>query len=164
VNHIGGLPAVNRFCHDQGWLHTRMNHLMMAWRTRKAHNLTTPRDVAAMLRAIDGDRLIDRKVSEGMWSLLRDQRIIDRIPAGLPKRPGLEVGNKSGTMLSVIHDAAIVRGPGLRYLLVIMIDRPRDEDPADAYCRRVSSLVYSALAPAARPAVLSPGPPGSRLP
>ena len=85
--------------------------------------------MSAMLRAIDSDRLEDRRVSEQMWSLLRDQRIVDRIPAGLPKNAGLQVGNKTGTMLSVVHDAAIVRGKGLRYLLVIMIDRPTDEDP-----------------------------------
>lgn len=150
VDHVGGLRAINRFCAEQGWTHTRMNHKMMAWRTRKRHNLTTARDVAAMLRAIDGKTLVDERVSEEMWVLLRDQKIVDRIPAGLPKNAKLEVGNKTGTMLSVVHDAGIVRGPGVRYLLVIMIDRPRDEPPADAYCRKVSSLVYAALAPQPR--------------
>lgn len=150
VNSLGGLAPVNRYCREHGWLHTRMNHLMMKWQHQGMHNLTTARDVADMLRAIDSDRLDDRRVSEQMWSLLRDQRIVDRIPAGLPKKAGLLVGNKTGTMLSVVHDAAIVRGNGLRYLLVIMIDRPTDEDPADAYCRNVSRTVYQALRPERR--------------
>jgi beta-lactamase class A len=147
VTSLGGLGPVNRFCREHGWLHTRMNHLMMKWRRQGTPNLTTARDVAAMLRAIDSDHLEDRRVSEQMWSLLRDQRIVDRIPAGLPKNAGLQVGNKTGTMLSVVHDAAIVRGKRLRYLLVIMIDRPTDEAPADAYCRKVSRRVYEALEP-----------------
>jgi beta-lactamase class A len=147
VDHLGGLGPVNRFCVLQGWTHTRMNHKMMAWRTRKAHNLTTARDVASMLRGIDAGELVDREVSSELWELLKDQKIVDRIPAGLPKGAPVDVGSKTGTMLSVVHDAAIVRGPGVRYLLVIMIDGPRSEAGADAYCRRVSAAVYQALRP-----------------
>lgn len=145
VDHVGGLGRINRFCAGQGWSRTRMNHKMMAWRTRKAHNVTTARDVAAMLRSIDAGTLVSRPVSEGLWKLLRDQEIVDRIPAAIPKRPDVEVGNKTGTMLSVVHDAGIVRGPGVRYLLVIMINRPRSEDAADAFCRSVSARVWKAL-------------------
>lgn len=147
VDHVGGLFRINRFCRQQGWSRTRMSHKMMAWRTRKAHNVTTARDVAAMLRAIDTGELVSPGVSEGLWRLLRDQQIVDRIPAGLPKGAGVEVGNKTGTMLSVIHDAGIVRGDGVRYLLVVMINGPRSEAAADAFCRRISARVYRALAP-----------------
>ena len=147
VDHVGGLGPVNRFCAFQGWAHTRMNHKMMAWRTRKAHNLTTARDVASMLRSVDSGTLVNRRVSSELWELLTDQEIVDRIPAGIPKGAPVEVGSKTGTMLSVIHDAAIVRGEGVRYLLVIMIDGPGSEPKADAYCRRVSAAVYRALKP-----------------
>ena len=147
VDHVGGLAQVNAFCRRQGWTQTRMSHKMMAWRTRKAHNVTTARDIAAMLRAIDDRTLVSAAASEALWKTLRDQQIVDRIPAGLPRTPGLQVGNKTGTMLAVVHDAAIVRGAGTWYLLVILIERPFREDPADAYCRRVSRLVYDALRP-----------------
>ncbi|HTE17561.1 MAG TPA: serine hydrolase, partial [Armatimonadota bacterium] len=147
VDHVGGLAQVNAFCRRQGWTHTRMNHKMMAWRTRKAHNVTTARDMAAMLRAIDDRTLVSAQASESLWKTLQDQKIVDRIPAGLPTVPGLRVGNKTGTMLAVVHDVGIVRGAGTRYLLVILIERPVQENPADAYCRRVSRLVYEALRP-----------------
>jgi beta-lactamase class A len=165
VDHVGGLGRVNAFCAEHGWGHTRMSHKMMAWRSKNGQNVTTARDVAAMLRSIDSGELVSPEVSDYLWGLLKDQEIVDRIPAGLPGDAGLEVGNKTGTMLSVIHDAGIVRGEDVRYLLVIMIDRPRAEPPADLYCRKVSAMVYRALA--TRPAErldrsASPAPPPGR--
>jgi len=147
VDHVGGLGPVNAFCREQGWSQTRMYHKMMAWRTRKAHNTTSARDVASVLRAIDDRTLVSEAASRSLWNTLRQQKIVDRIPAALPNSAGLQVGNKTGTMLAVVHDAAIVRGKGLRYLLVILIARPTSEARADAYCREVSAHVYRSLRP-----------------
>lgn len=139
---VGGLPAVNQFCREQGWRDTRMNYYFRDWRTRKGHNLTSARDVAAMLRAIDRGRLVNAGVSASIWQMLRDQTMRQRIPAGIPEGSSVEVGNKTGTLLTVLHDAAIVRSPNARYLLCILTASPRSEPAGDAYCRRVSRVVW----------------------
>jgi beta-lactamase class A len=145
AQHLGGLPAVNRFCREQGWRDTEMNYYFRDWRTRRRQNLTSARDVAAMLRAIDRRALVSPAASETLWSLLKDQTMRQRIPAGLPLDARAEVGNKTGTLLSVVHDAAIIRAPGAHYLLCILIDHPRSEAAGDAYCRQVSRAVWEAM-------------------
>lgn len=145
AEYAGGLEAINRFCREQGWNETEMNYYFRDWRTRRKHNLTSARDVAAMLRAIDRRELVSPAASEHLWRLLLDQSMRQRIPAGIPRDAGAEVGNKTGTLVSALHDAAIVRSPQAHYLLVILTANPRSEPAGDAYCREVSSAVWEAV-------------------
>lgn len=147
VDQIGGLRRVNDYARRHGLRGTRMVRKMLAWRGSTAFNVTTPRDVAASLRAVDSGNFVDRAASAAIWKALRDQVLVQRIPAGLPSGQHLQVGNKTGTNPVALHDGAVVRGEGLRYLLVIMVDHPRSEEAGDAYCRRVSARIYRALAP-----------------
>jgi len=146
AEHAGGLGAINNFCRAHGWYDTAMRYYFRDWRTRRAQNTTSARDMAAMLRAIDRGELVSPGVSDALWQLMKDQTMRQRIPAGIPTGAPVEVGNKTGTLLSVLHDVAIVRGPGAHYLLCILTAHPRSEPAGDAYCREVSREVWEALA------------------
>lgn len=147
IDHIGGLGRVNDYSRRHGLRGTRLRRKLMDWRHNPAFNETTPRDVAASLRDVDRGSLVSRAASWAVWKAMKQQVLVQRIPAGLPRSARVEVGNKTGTNSIALHDAAIVRGNGLRYLLVIMIDHPRSEAAGDAYCRGVSAAVYRALIP-----------------
>ena len=145
AEHAGGLRAINRFCRAHGWRETSMNYYFRDWRTRRAQNTTSARDVAAMLREIDREQLVSPAVSEALWQLLKDQTMRQRIPAGIPATAHAEVGNKTGTLLAALHDAAIVHAPQAHYLLCILTADPTSEPAGDAYCRRVSREVWETL-------------------
>jgi beta-lactamase class A len=147
TDYLGGFAAVTRFCREHGWARTRMGGKFLAWKVRTGPNLTSARDMAAILRVIDDRKLISEDVSKSLWRMLRDQKLVQRIPAGLPKNAGIRVGNKTGTMKRSLHDVAIVRGPGVHYLLVILTENPRSNAAGDAYCREVSRTVYRHLKP-----------------
>ncbi len=151
AGHAGGLAAVNSFSRSQGWRDTSMNYYFRNWRTRSRHNYTSPRDCAAMLRAIDRRCLVSEAASEKLWELLKDQQVRQRIPSGIPEDAGAEVGSKTGTLLSVLHDVAIVRAANARYLLCILTAGPRSEPAGDAYCRRLSRAVWDLVTSAGPP-------------
>ena len=57
------------------------------------------------------------------WEILTGQTFNDQIPAGLHPQSGAVVGHKTGSISSVQHDAAVVRLPGGReYVLVLLAD------------------------------------------
>lgn len=146
IDHAGGLQAVNAFSRAQGWNATEVNFKLLQWRTRRKHNFTSPRDQMAMLRAIDDRKLVSPQASEALWGMLKDQTMRQRIPAGIPPHPGLEVGSKTGTLISVLHDVGIVRSPKAHYILCILTAAPRSEPAGDVFCREISRTVWNGIA------------------
>ena len=51
-------------------------------------------------------------------ALLKDQRVNNRLPVGLPK--GTVIAHKTGDLEGVVHDAGIVFGPKTDYLVVVV--------------------------------------------
>jgi beta-lactamase class A len=146
AEHLGGLSAVNRFCREHGWRDTAMNAYYRDFRHPPGANLTSARDMATILRGVDRRQLISPAASDSLWRLLCDQTRRQRIPAGIPADAGAQVGNKTGTMKTVLHDVAIVRSPGAHYLLCILTANQRSDAAGNAFCRSVSQLVWEAVA------------------
>jgi hypothetical protein len=48
-------------------------------------------------------------------------------------------------MKTVLHDVAIVHAPGARYLLCILTANQRSDAAGNAFCRRVSRIVWEAV-------------------
>jgi len=147
VKHVGGRRAVNLFCDRHGWPRSELHHPSMPGGDRRYKNSTTAREIGEMLGRIDDRKLVSRAASETMWRAMQRGKYVQRIPAGLPEEAQVTVANKTGTMRFVLHDAAIIRGAGRHYILVILTYRYRSEAAGEAFCRRLSRLVYQGLKP-----------------
>lgn len=116
-----GMDSINRWLAANGYTATTVRALILRdepW----GPNLMTTRETTRLLDAIVRGEVVSPKASDEMRRLLLAQRWRDRIPAGLPK--GVTVGNKTGTMHDLLHDAAFVETPeGLRYSVAIFIER-----------------------------------------
>jgi beta-lactamase class A len=145
IDMLGGERPVVRFCASRGWPNYQLRHALRPRRGQKP-NVCTAREVGEFLVALDRRRLVSPAADEEMWQVLRRSRMRFRIPEGLPDDvPGLEVGNKTGTLGHVLHDAALVRTPRTRYALCILTSGYRSETEGNRFCRRVSRLVFDAL-------------------
>jgi beta-lactamase class A len=86
---------------------------------RGLNNVTTARDLAELLTAIEMRRAASPASCNRMIAVLERQQFNSEIPAGLP--PYTRVAHKTGEITGVLHDAAIVypdhRAP---YVLVIL--------------------------------------------
>lgn len=145
IDMVGGPEVVTSLCARRGWENLQVRHAILNHRGRRGLNLCTAREVTEFLVALDRRELISEEADEEMWQVMLRSRKLLRIPAGVPKLPGVEVGNKSGTLGNVLHDAAIVRTPRTRYALCILLSGQRSESAGNRFCQQVSRVVFDTL-------------------
>ncbi len=144
VDMLGGPARVTAYCRRKGWPHLEMGSKILA-RPIRAPNRVTAREVTELLAEVDRRRLIGEEEDAEMWDMLLRQEKRNRIPAGVPDLPGVEVGNKTGTIKRVLHDAGIVHTPRARYALTVLISRQRSDYSGEKFCQKVSRLVFNHL-------------------
>jgi beta-lactamase class A len=88
----------------------------------KETDLATPQqtsaaDVARLFERLYGGTLVSPSSTQKFMGLLRDQRVNNRLPVGLPA--GTTIAHKTGDLDGVVHDAGIVYGPKTDYLVVV---------------------------------------------
>jgi beta-lactamase class A len=138
-----GAPAANATAHALG---ARDIQVLRGVEDGKAfaagmNNMTTARDLATLMTAIETGVAASRAGTDSMRAVLLRQQFNDEIPAGLPA--GTRVAHKTGQITGHLHDAAIVypqhRGP---YVLVVLTRGIEDEKIARALIADISRLVY----------------------
>ena len=125
--------------------------------------MTTPADTARLFELIAEGKIVDRATCDEMLAILALQQDRAMIPRRLPfERDRIFVASKtgwdeeklpdrSGFKGDVRADAAYVKGPRGRYVIVILTRRVKDKSPgvdSDALVTgaRISRLVYDAFA------------------
>lgn len=78
---------------------------------------TSAGDVATLLTRLYSGTLVSASSSDKFLGLLKDQRVNNRLPVGLPA--GTVIAHKTGDLDGVVHDAGIVYGPKTNYLVVV---------------------------------------------
>lgn len=107
------------------------------------NNVTTPREMIAVLEMLVTDGALSTGVREGALDFLRRQQIRDRLPFHLP--PATDLAHKTGSLAGVRNDAGILfvpRGPVL--VCAFTRDLTADLDGTNAIAE-VGRLVHSAF-------------------
>jgi beta-lactamase class A len=86
-------------------------------------DLTTPqqtsaRDVALLFEDLYKGTLNSSASNLAFMNLLKDQKVNDRLPQGLPA--GTVIAHKTGNLDNVVHDGGIIFGPKTNYEVVVM--------------------------------------------
>jgi beta-lactamase class A len=104
-------------------------------------NTTTSADLGALLQAIERGQVLSAASSAEMRDILLAQEFNAKIPAGLPA--GTRVAHKTGEIIAVSHDAAIVYPAGRRpYVLVVLTRGLRESAQSSALIAGISRLVW----------------------
>ena len=139
-----GMGLVNDWCSRQGYLETRLNRLMLE--ENGLQNYTTAQDCGELLSAIYRGGCVSPAASEEMLSLLLQQTVNDRLPAGLPA--GTPVAHKTGELIGLCWaDAGIVYSPGGTYLLCLISDGTAGEGEAKTAMADLSRQIYEIMNP-----------------
>lgn len=114
-----GLAETADLLRDLGLRETRLaRHLMdLDADARGLHNETSARDAGRLIELLVRDELLSPTLRGYAEDLLRRQRIRDRIPSRLNAE--LLVGNKTGEVPGIRHDAAIIRGRSTAVVAVL---------------------------------------------
>ncbi len=115
------------------------------------NNTTTPRDLGALLAAIERGSAASKRSSREMLAILEHQEFNEEIPAGLP--PGTRVAHKTGWITGTLHDAAIIYPPhGTPFVLVVLTRAIPDEKVARAIIQDIARFTWRTMVPNASPA------------
>ncbi len=138
-----GMARINRWLIDNGYTETVVRARILD-EEPQGPNLVTAREMTRMLEQIVEGTLVSPSASDEMREILLDQRWQTRIPADLP--PEAVVGNKTGTMSDLLHDAAFVETPdGLRYTIAVFIERDNRPSVTSEAIAQLSRHVYDYL-------------------
>lgn len=108
--------------------HTLREHLKtytarpesIAYAADSRNDVSSPRDMATLMRLIHEGHGISPDGRESMIKILKDQNFNTVIPGRLPEGEGIEVAHKTGSLRGVKADVGIVYSPKANYIVAIM--------------------------------------------
>jgi beta-lactamase class A len=103
------------------------------------NNTTTARGLLILLEAIAKGQVVDSDSSRQMVEIMTRQKFNEAIPAGLP--PGTRVAHKTGELMKIHHDAAIVYGPR-PFVLVILVRGMAESKDSAALMADIARRIY----------------------
>jgi len=108
---------------------------------RGLNNRTDAYDLMLTMKAIVEKRAASPAAGDGMLEILKRQKFLDKIPAGLPE--GIVVANKTGDITNIDHDAAVVFPPNRKsYILVVLTHTIEDHKVASQTIARISKMLW----------------------
>lgn len=111
---------------------------------RGLNNVTSARDLATLLEAIEMGTAASKASCRDMLDILLREEYVTEIPAGLP--PGTRIAHKTGWITATRHDAAIVYPTGQRpYVLVVLTRGIREDEAQQRLIADLSRLVWAAV-------------------
>jgi beta-lactamase class A len=106
------------------------------------NNTTDAQSLLTLLEAIGNGAAVNPAASTQMVDILKRQKFVDGIPAGLP--PGTPVAHKTGNITRIHHDAGIVYG-NRPYVLVVLVRGIADQKVSGALIADISRVIFNSL-------------------
>jgi beta-lactamase class A len=140
IDHVG-MPNVNAMLDALGLSHTRLRRKMMDLQAAKEgrENISTPREMAALLEAIYRGKVLNKESTEDFFKVLSTNKS-SFIPRDLPA--GLKIANKPGELEAVRNDSGIVFVEGRPYLICVMTSFLRNEREGEEAISKVSLAAW----------------------
>lgn len=155
-----GIDAVNRTLAEFGFARTRLQRRLSFAPTDaqpRPLGVTTPAELASIMAALATGTILSAVSREAILEIMRRQHDRDLIPRYLPFFPyaeelgepenALRIANKTGGILGLRADMALVEWPGTRYAIGIITEGDPDtrfwaENAGDRLIGRVARLVF----------------------
>lgn len=131
------MANVNAMLDSLGLTHTRLRRKMMDLEAAKQgrENISTPREMLALLDAIYHDKLLNKELKEDFFKVLSTNKR-SWLPRDLP--PDLKVANKEGSLEAVRNDSGVVFVEGRPYVICVMTAFLRNEREGEDAIAKVS--------------------------
>lgn len=142
---ILGFAAINRLAGQLGLQQTALRRPFWgrAARAGEPENTMSAGDAVALLRALECGAIVpEGPLLEEVRTILRAQQFQERIPACLPRT--VVVGNKTGSLPGIAHDAAILWAPWGRLALAIFTTGLTDEHRGHCEISEIARDCYQA--------------------
>jgi beta-lactamase class A len=142
---ILGFAAINHLASQLGLQQTALRRPFWgrAARADEPENTMSASDAVALLRALECGMIVpEGPLLDEVRTILRAQQFQECIPACLP--PAVVVGNKTGSLPGIAHDAAILWAPQGRLALAIFTTGLTDEHRGRCEISEIARACYNA--------------------
>jgi beta-lactamase class A len=137
-----GLEEINAACRRQGLATTCMPRYIMDLEARdnRIENYTSAADMARLLKALYGRRILDEPSSVRLLEILKGQQVRDRLPRYLPQ--GVVIAHKTGLMKDACHDVGILYGRNHDYVVAVLTSEFGSYTQAKQAIGQIGRAVY----------------------
>lgn len=137
-----GMETVNGLLNRLGLKHTWLRRKFM-YPNDNGDNQTCARDCVQLLSDLYGNEILHGPWREEALEILARQQYLEKIPLLLPEKAVL--GNKTGELEGVRHDAAIINAGGQVWALAILTRQVSECWRADLAMGKLAAKLYETL-------------------
>jgi beta-lactamase class A len=141
-----GMENVNALLDSLGLKQTRLHRKMMDLEAARQgrENVSTPREMADLLGAIYGGKVVQKPLADDFFKVLASGRTHYKAffrASGIPD--DVVIAEKEGELEGVRADCGVVFVPGRPFVLCVMTSYLKDERDGEAAISRIAGAAYS---------------------
>jgi len=141
IKRLGGKEALNQRFQSWGLTHTVINNPLA---DLTGTNTTTPKDLVSLMALVNRGDLVSLRSRDRLLEIMRRTETNTLLPQGLG--PNATIAHKTGDIASTVGDVGLVDLPnGKRYLAMVIVKRPDNDDRAQELIRQISKVSYTAF-------------------
>ena len=140
-----GFDEINQCIQDLGLKQTILQRRMFDFQALKEglDNTISAADTVTCLKAIHTGEFLSKESQEKILDIFDQQQIKDKLPSQIGK--GVKVGNKTGSLRGVSHDAAIIRSETQTVYAAVLTEDFTSEEESRRIISEIGKLIYEDL-------------------
>ncbi|KAF3887290.1 MULTISPECIES: serine hydrolase [Nostocales] len=141
IARLGGIDALNQRFQSWGLTTTAIRNLLP---DLGGTNTTSPKELGTLMAMVGKGNLVSMRSRDRILDIMRRTVRNQLLPAGLG--PGATIAHKTGNIGTILGDAGLVDVPsGKRYVVAVMVQRPRNDPGAEKLIVSISRVAYEQL-------------------
>ncbi|GAA6617774.1 serine hydrolase [Scytonema sp. NUACC26] len=145
IARLGGIDALNQRFQSWGLTTTAIRNLLP---DLGGTNTTSPKELGTVMAMVGKGNLVSMRSRDRILDIMRRTVRNQLLPAGLGS--GATIAHKTGNIGTILGDAGLVDVlSGKRYVIAVMVQRPRNDPSAETLIVSISRLAYQHLSQSA---------------
>ncbi len=142
IERMGGVEKLNQRFRNWGLSTTSLRNILP---DIEGTNTTSPKELGSLMAMVTKGNIVSQESRERIIDIMRRTVKDTLLPAGLGQ--GATIAHKTGEIGALIADAGLVELPtGKRYIVAVMVQRPRNDVSAEKLINGISRLTYQQFA------------------
>lgn len=138
IARLGGAAALNQRFQSWGLTTTEIRNPLP---DLSGTNTTTPKDLGQLMALVNQGDVMSLRSRDRLLDIMRGTKTNTLLPRGLGQ--GATIAHKTGDIGTLVGDVGLVDMPsGKRYVAVVMVRRPHNDNRAQELIRQISRAAY----------------------
>jgi beta-lactamase class A len=138
IDRLGGKESLNQRFQSWGLTNTAIRNLLP---DVEGTNISSSQDLVSLLGLVSNGKLLSMQSRDRLLEIMRRTVTNSLLPSGLGE--GATIAHKTGNIGGMTGDVGLVDMPsGKRYLIGVMVKRPRNDDRGEDLIRQASRITY----------------------